>query len=305
MKLKLGLPIAIVVLLSISSCTKDHPYTSDISKEINVRGSIDGVANSGVKTRASDASWEDGDQIGVFMRRTETDLSSALAVNVPYTTDGSDSFTPVSSGILLPFQNEMVSFIAYYPYTASLDGLNYSIDVSDQSNLADIDLMYAYNEEGINSTTDVNLTFVHQLSKIDLSITMMAGGPGLNGLRVEITDINTKASFSLNDGSIINESESSPQNISFQVNGDGSLAQAILLPNKSLTNKKLVFTLGEISYSYNLSNATIEKFDKSTKYILKVNLKPGVGNPVVISDASIVDWTEELIEDIEAGENKK
>ena len=305
MKQKLSLLFGIIILLSTMSCMRDYPNSSDASKEIKISASIDGSSYNGVKTRASNSSWDAGDAIGVFMKKSTNCLSSALKLNVKYiTVDGTSTFSPFqSNGINFPFQNEKIDFIAYYPFKEELTDLNYSIDVSNQSNLAEIDLLYADNVKGIdNSTENVNLSFKHQLSKIVLNITMEEGGPDLNGLKAEITDVNTKASFSLVDSSI--SKENTPRNISFNVSENGTLAEVILLPTKSLTDKKLLFTLGENSYSYNLSNATIKSFEKSTKYTLNVRLKPGVGVALEVVSNSIVDWeSESIAEDIDIDED--
>ena len=283
---------------------QDYPNPSDIIKEINVFAFIDGSSNYGVKTRASNSSWDKNDEIGIFMMKANSPLSSALASNAKYVTkEGSPFFSPaLSHEIHFPFHEEMVDFLAYYPYKETLDNLNYSIDVSDQSTLERIDLLYANNVKGVvSSNKDVNLTFKHQLTKVILNITKEEGGPDLDGLKAEITNQNTKATFSLVNGTIDNENE--PANISFNVSSDGTIAQAILLPTASLIDKKLMITLGTSTYSYDLGeNKTIKSFDASTKYILKVGLKSGIGVTVENVSTTIEDWLEGPTEEVTADE---
>lgn len=276
MKFRFSSLIAILALLNILSCMQDYPNPNDVQKEIKVDGSIDGATNSGVKTRALNNKWEKNDAIGIFMKKSGANLAqSALAPNAKYvTTDGSSNFSPVPSNeIYFPLNEEKVDFISYYPYSEKLDDFNYPVDVTDQSKLAKIDLMYAGNVKGIDSSTEnVNLSFKHQLSNLVLNITMEEGGSDLSELKAEITNAHSKASFSLIDGTLNNLSD--PSNISFNVSTDGTLAQVILLPTTSLLDQKLVLTLGTSIYSYDLSeNATIKTFDKSTKYTLEVTLE--------------------------------
>lgn len=305
MNCRLILFLSAIVLLNVSSCMQDHPNTSDITKEINVFAFIEGASNSKLKTRASNSSWDKNDEIGLFMMKGNTTLtSSALASNAKYVTkEGTSFFSPaLSHEIHFPFHEEMVDFIAYYPYKETLDNLNYSIDVSDQSTLERIDLLYANNVKGVvSSNKDVNLTFKHQLCKVVLNISKEEGGLDLDGLKAEITNQNTKATFSLANGTISNENE--PANISFSVSSDGALAQAILLPTASLIDKKLKLTLGTSTYSYDLGeNKTIKSFDASTKYTLKVGLKAGIGVTVENVTTTIEDWLEGPTEDITAEE---
>ena len=300
--------LAIVVLLSLSACMQDHPNASDVRKEVKVSASIDGAQSQSVKTRATNNSWEAGDVIGLFMKKSDEVLTtSALALNAKYATNnGNSSFNAVdeSNKIYFPFHNEEVDFIAYYPYKETLSDLSYPVDVSDQSDLSKIDLMYSNDAKKINSTSEnVKLTFFHQLSNIILNISMIDApeDEDLSELNVKITDVNTKASFSLVDGTLSSEAE--PKSVSFNVSTDGKTAQAILLPNESLTNSCLVFTTKESSYSFDLSQASIDSLNMSTKYTFNVTLKPGQVEIEGIT-TTIEDWTNGGSKDITADEVK-
>lgn len=298
--------LAIFGMLSLTSCMQDHPSPSDVQKEIKVSASIEGATNVGVKTRVTGDSWNDGDAIGIFMKKSESTLSlPALAENAKYVNTGSSGFFPAQSNeIYFPFNDDKVDFIAYYPHTNLLDDLNYLVDVSDQSYLSDIDLLYSNNANGINASNgEVNLTFKHQLSKIILNISMADDSDyDLTGLKAEITNVNTTASFSLIDGTIANESGS--KDVSFKMSDDGKSAQAILLPASSLESMSLVLTLEGISYSLNLSEAKrITSFVKSTKHTLNITLKPGESPEIESMTATIEDWIDGKTEDLIAEEN--
>ncbi len=301
--------IAVIGLLSTTSCMQDHPDLVDASKEIKVSAFIDDASNLGVKTRVSDNTWNKDDAIGIFMKNTGEDLSeNALALNNKYiNTDASNSFKPAPSDVInFPFHEEKVDFIAYYPYFESINDFTYEVNVSDQTDLAKIDLLYSNNVNDINSLTqNVDLLFEHQLSKVVLNISIEAGGPELTGLNVGIRNVNTKAAFSLIDGKLTDTQDST--SISFNINVIGNRAEAILLPITNFTDEKLVFTIGEFSYSYNLKeNKQITSFNKSTQYTFNVLLKPGAGVIVESVTSSIQDWTVVKAEEsITANEDKK
>ncbi|MDD2475138.1 MAG: fimbrillin family protein, partial [Dysgonamonadaceae bacterium] len=298
------LPVATIALLSLSACMKDSPNPSDVTKEINVKASIEGL--SGVNkpnTRATNTSWENGDAIGIFMKNNGTDLSlSALAINAKYITSGSDAFTPADEDnkIELPF-NKSVDFIAYYPYTDELDDrLNYKIDVSDQTNLPKIDLLYSQNLDNINSTS-VDLTFQHQLVKMIFNI-VSNPETDLTVLSMGITNMNTRADFSLEDGTINNESN--PETVLLNLNESKTAGQAILLPTSVLSNNSLIIKFENTSYSIDLSEIDgVNSFDKTTRYTFNLTLKQGEDPTLESVSKSIEDWVDGPHKDITVDED--
>ncbi len=307
MKLRIIPATALIGMLCITSCMEDRPNPSDVQKEIKVSATIEGSITSRANTRASNSTWHDADAIGIFMKyNDEAPLSlSALAINAKYATDGTGIFYATESNqIYFPFNDDKVDFIAYYPHTNSLDGLHYPIDVSNQSSLPDIDLLYSNNSKGISASKGIaELIFKHQLSKVILNISMFDNTQqDLTGLTAQIMNVNTKATFSLIDGTLSDEGDKN--NVQFNMSDNGKLAQAILLPASSLDNISLVLTLDSISYSLSLSAAkNITSFDKSTKHTLNVTLKPGEGPEVDSVTATIEDWVDGTKEDFIADED--
>ena len=89
--------------------------------------------------------WDAGDKIGVFMVKNGTGLDASGIVgggdNVAYTTTtGNGTFTPTAGGLKFPADGSAVDFIAYYPYTGSLDNYTYAVDLTDQRRPSTIDL---------------------------------------------------------------------------------------------------------------------------------------------------------------------
>lgn len=283
--------MAFVLMLSFFSCSQDDPVEEDIRKEVMVTATFRGLSSS-VTPRALDNSWETGDAIGLFMKGVNTNLSEdALAYNVKYTTTGSTAFKNLSeSKVYFPFDKSKVDFISYYPYKENLNGLTYPVDVSDQSSLSAIDLMYSDNAKGANSTNEnVNVEFEHQLSNVIVSVDIGDTGKEPTDFSVKITNVNTKASFSLANG-LISDAKAIGD-VSFNVDATNTKAQAILLPDIDLTDNTLVVTIDESSYLYDLSKSNPDKsFEKSKKYEFELTLRAGQGPDLDGLTATIKDW---------------
>lgn len=170
MKKYFNLLVSIIILVSYSSCSYSESIEENVRKEVRISASFENLSDdSKVTTRAVDNAWESGDAIGVFMKKAGVTLEHpALSENAKYTTAGTSSFTPAreTDKLYYPFDKSDVDFISYYPYTASLNGMNYEIDVADQSNLSDIDLLYSNNIAAVNfDNVNINLNFAHTVNK--------------------------------------------------------------------------------------------------------------------------------------------
>ena len=295
--------MAIVTLLSFSSCSEENSTENDVRKEVKVTATFSGLSASGiVTTRAVDDGWEVGDAIGLFMKKAGTTLEyPVLADNVKYTTDGSLAFENLSENkVYYPFDKSNVDFIAYYPYTENITDFIYKVDVSDQSKLANIDLMYSNNVTAKNYTTEsINLDFKHQLTKVVLKIAENNSDNTTGDFTAKITNAQKNANFSLVDGTLTVGDELA--DISFNVDNTAKTAEAILLPDTNLTNKEFLITIGDISYSYSLNKSVdIKSFDPATKCEYSITIEPNSGRVLSNVTATITDWitvTEDIIAD--------
>ena len=286
--------LAIITLLSFSSCSEKNSIENDVRKEVKVTATFSGLSASGiVTTRAVDDGWEVGDAIGLFMKKAGTTLEyPVLADNVKYTTDGSLAFENLSENkVYYPFDKSNVDFIAYYPYRSNLNEFIYKVDVSDQSNLANIDLMYSNNVKAKNYTTDsINLDFKHQLTKVVLKIVENNSDNTTGDFTAKIKNARKNANFSLVDGKLTVGDELA--DISFNVDNATLTAEAILLPDTDLTDKEFVITIGDISYSYSLNKSTeITSFQASTKCEYNITIEPNDDRILNNVTAKITDWT--------------
>ena len=290
-----------MLLLTLLSCGQDSTneievekeVCDDLKKEVIINAYFYNITGSGsIMTRATGNAWEDGDFIGLFMKKAGSALSqNALEENVQLRTDGVSRFTYLQEKkVYFPFNKERVDFISYYPYRSSLDGLNFKIDVSDQTNLSAIDLMYSDNAKDENSDNNaVDLNFVHQLTKIVFTIDINNSGKDLSDISAKITNVNTNADFSLIDGTITNKS--SPKDVALNKNKLGTVLQAILLPDDDLSKINLVIDFAGTTYTYPLNRTTtIKAFEKSKLCAYNIILNAGQGSIIESVNATITDW---------------
>lgn len=243
----------------------------------------------GVTSRVSGASWDENDEVGIFMTTAEEEYS-----NYKYLakTDGS----LVADGQVLKYPaSGASSFIAYYPYTASLSGKIYTVNVSDQSDPKKIDLLYSNNATGIQPNDQVVLRFQHKLSQIVLNI-QKEGDLDINGMAIKVSGMNTTANFDLNDGTLTATDSKADFNMNVQTEGNTGTAEAIVIPAADLTGATLTFTLADgKNFAWTIDSPEAdESFKAGTKYIYTATISNTNGQPAVeMGKATIEDWTEQ------------
>jgi hypothetical protein len=148
-----------------------------------------------------------------------------------------------------------VDFVAYYPQQTLTDDMM-TLDVSSQSSLPAIDVMYAETASTTAAPLDkehpqVAFSFSHRLTKLELTIAPGKGlqASDLKGMKVEITNQRTHGSYyPLIDG--IDIAATPVQTVTLNTNAGGTFSEAILLPNTDadginevVAGREIVFTL--------------------------------------------------------------
>lgn len=289
MKLGKFLSMGMLSVLVFTACVDndDKSEWNDGSQPINFTSSIQGV-----KSRAVDNKWTAGDKVGIFMKAANGDLSAATAANKLHTTDqdGNLSASNAENALYYPTDGSSVDFVAYYPFTTSLAGNVYKVDVATQTDQPAIDLLYSNNAKGFAKGTAAKpqLQFVHKLSQIVFNIEKDATIPTLDGLKVTFKGMNTKADFALADGTLSNAG--TVASINAVVDVPAAVAKTIVLPAAALADVKVVFELNSKTYIADYPQADLEG---ARKYIHTVKLSDSNGQPVIeMAPATITDWIE-------------
>lgn len=280
--------------LMMSSCSKDQSQRDKLADQ-----SI--TFNAGLKKATSQnaltTSWATNDQIGIFMVDHGTNTISQGASNRLYSNTATGFKATAGQEIYYPVSDSKVDFIAYYPYSAAIGSLgNYPIDISSQTNLAGIDLLWAKADNtgaGYNKTssTNVPLTFDHKLAKLVILTKPAAGMDNTTtdwkGMAISIQGMNTKADFALANGAMTNPN--SKANITPYTATQGAQYEAIVLP-ATFTNAgdlKITFQIGADVFTW--SSQAGESFQAGKQYTYTIDItKTGVN----FGGMTINDWTE-------------
>ena len=302
---------AIIVTGGFISCNQNNIEEGAFNQKREVTFASKIVNVSEPKTRASGQTWHAEDSIGIYMLNNTGDVVVENRNNVKYINDkesseGKDIFKPDNEIIYFPNDDSYVKFMSYYPYTKSITNDIYKVDVSSQTSLPAIDLLYSfdksteYNKATVNKI--VKLTFDHQLTKININVKPGEELPDdyLDELSVHIEGLNTTADFNLMTGVLDNtenETDISTRGTTAVV-GYNSSFEAIVLPEDP-TEAKIVFDLnnGDGGNNDMFSWTFKEKmFEKSTEYNYNVIIK----RSGIVVEATINPWKDGGISNIEA-----
>lgn len=285
MKTKQLLAATLAFIALVSSCKKDdyRKLEKTNPSEVKFTSRILGTT----ATKANGNAWDANDEIGVFMKQG-TGLSNILAANKKYTTNGNGNFTAKGGDIINYPETGQVDFIAYYPYSTGINGTSLNVNVSDQSNLAKIDVMYSDNAKNLGKNSGpASLEFTHKLAKIELIVKAGTGVNNLTGLRTAYNNVPTVSSMDLSTGVISAGSTNANVNAKVTAQNADQFVEAILIPG-DYSAKEVVFTVGSDNYKWTLpANLT---YENGKKYTYNITLQVG-GLVAVTGNAIITDWT--------------
>jgi len=258
------------------------------------------IITMGTHTKASGSNWDALDAIGVYMYE-ENDVNVVEnRSNIKYVTESSGttgSFVATGTVIYFPDNGDKVRFMAYYPYSTSLTGDVYQVNVADQSSQPLIDLLYSFDENAKYDKTTPNkkvpLVFDHQLTKIYVNVKAGEGltNDDLQGIGVSFLDLNTEADFNLVIGELSNQDVPAEIVTRPLVAKEGYAAsfEAIVIPTDGTPNAQIKFDLNKGDadtksdvYTWNFDSA----LNKSTKYTYNVT----VSRSGIVVEATINDW---------------
>jgi hypothetical protein len=292
MKVKEFVLLALPVML-LSACGSDEVTQVNNNQKVPLQ------VTSGILTRATGTQWQKDDAIGIFMLKAGSASISESAVNRRYTTsDGNTSFAATSDQtIYYPVDGSQVDFVAYYPQQTLTDDMM-TLDVSSQSSLPAIDVMYAETASTTAAPLDkehpqVAFSFSHRLTKLELTIAPGKGlqASDLKGLKVEITNQRTHGSYyPLIDG--IDIAATPVQTVVLNTNAGGTASEAILLPSTAATGispvvpgRELLFTLAATGEVFRWAIPDTKYFNQGDRNIYNITInRTGVDVTATISD---------------------
>ena len=290
--------IGITFFASCSDTDVDGGLIAD-ANQANFSGKI-----GELQTRVTENSWENGDAVGIYALNAGAELSETTIFdgksNVKYTSDAEGVFTAAATPINFPNEGDL-DFVAYYPYHATITDYKYNIDVTDQSNLADIDLLYSNNAKGQNkSNPNVALNFNHMLSKLVLNIQLGENLTSLQGLTASINDVIVDGELALADGVVTTGTtrKDITPHVTVASGSETATVAGILVPGQDMKDVTIVFNLGENKYEW---TPTSQELNSTYRYAYTVKLNVDEsGQPIVVPvkiGATINDWNDPNIGD--------
>ena len=255
-----------------------------------------------LQTRVTDNAWDAGDAIGIYALKAGNPLSDAAIhdgkSNVKYTTSGNGAFKAAGAPISFP-ETGSLDFVSYYPYKTAITDYKYPIDVSSQSNLAAIDLLYSNNAKGESKDIkNVDLDFNHMLSKLVFGVELGTDLTSLEGLTITIKDVVVDGVFALAEGTVAKGStkKNIAPTVNIAENKKTATAAAIVVPGQNLQDVEIVFTLGGNKFEW---TPTSQELASSMKYSYSFKLTlDGEGAPTIVPvKATISDWIDGYIGD--------
>jgi formylglycine-generating enzyme required for sulfatase activity len=243
------------------------------------------------RTSAAGSQWLTTDRVGIFMY-TSGEALSATSIREgadnrrysPQTAAASSALSPVAAADSIYFpQSGAVDFTAYYPWKASGAGAGqinsyvYPIDLSDQSDPAAIDLLYARKTNASKNTPTVSLTFTHQLSKITLHIKAGAdlGAVSLSAATATLGGMPVTAGFALASGAIVSPGAAADfQALKAAAAATGFAAsfEALILPQTAGAGRRAVFSAEGTPYEWAVPDDAV--FEAGKNYIYSLSVHP-------------------------------
>ena len=280
MKISNLLTLGLLSTCLFTACSDDDDNSIKETENVVFNSQI-----SSVQSRVNGTTWDDNDEVGIFMQ-----VEGAEVANKKYLAQANGSLTAAPEYAFRYPATGTASFLAYYPYNASLTGKSAAVSVADQSNLSKIDFLYSNNATSIQKGETVTLKFTHKLSKLDINVKGDETVKELKGLTVALAGMNTTATVNLADGGLT--ANDSKADINLKVNDAGTFAEAIVLPTATVANTKLVFALNGKTYEWAMTLPD-NKIEAGCKYTFNATVSIFEGQPVVkMGNAEITDWTD-------------
>lgn len=280
----------IVAAMLATACTEEESFNQIASGE--------GITfTSSVASRATDNSFEIGDEIGISMYANGAFASSAT--NVRYTTVDGTTFTGTDITWEAAGGASSAVFIGVYPYKdGSISSTTYSFTISneDGATLSGNDVMYACSSDIKTGTSNVSLDFKHKLVKVVMNVKKQ-DGTAITDATVTIDKQQLAGTMDLLNDGTVTATQGTEQTISFVYNS-GSQYEAIVMPSEVVAGRAITITSDGKTYSCPVGDLA---FESGTKMTLSATIIEGTGtgdvtiiNPQVIS---VVEWTGGVSED--------
>ncbi|WP_165044476.1 fimbrillin family protein [Dysgonomonas sp. ZJ709] len=300
--------IFITSLILLSGCddnTQENNFQNNNEVRFESAMTIDNQEKSTKITQdelnPDKSKWEVNDKIGVLVVNKESTEVLSEYKNLQFKAlegNNATAFEAVGEKIYYPEDGKRLVFKAYYPF---IDNNQWqenevAIDLTDQTDLSKLDLLYATANNGNNGyatadqNTPVSLVFKHQLSMLSMSIASSDN----SSLEIKIQNTPGKVLFDVKTGLLKTEESSKESTFSIPLNKKNNKYESVLSSIES-DNAVLIIKQGDKEYKHELSK-TFATLEKGKKHKLNITIKNGM-----LANGNIEEWGEENGEDVVLG----
>ena len=301
----------------LASCAKEmvfEPIAEDPNLiPLNISGSIDQVA-----TRATAEGFVNGDAVGLFaVNYSENNtIAGTLAAegnqadNVKYVFDEPNyKWVPVKP-VYYKDINTHVDLYLYYPYQGEISDVsaaNFEVK-KDQSTAATAtalsgyeasDWMWGKATDITPSESRVQIPLSHKLSAIQVTLNEGTGWDQgefeAQAKSVIVTNTTRKATLNYATGEVIPVGNPQLDGIVMCPQTDGTFRAVVIPQTMDAGTSLFSITVNGISYSFTQNNPVSYQQGKQLNVSININKKAPTGDyELVLADAQIIDWTEDL-----------
>ncbi len=296
--------------LMLAACAED---TIDMPGAVNENMPIRLGAAYPTASRASDAGFEDGDNMGVYVMDYQNDTPQEItgddihADNVKFKFNGSDNSWSVATEIYWTSNTTPADIIGYYPFMSTIDdetSVPFSIarrqDLSGNENepggYEASDFLWAKALKVMPTSSRVNLTFSHLMAGVRVNLEKGTGfeDDEWNNLdkTVLVSNIVPDATINLAEGTVTGV-EGSPISVTpYKHNEDW---RAIVIPQKVSAGEIIAVSVDGISYKLIREEGITYQGGKLHSFTITVNKLTSTGDyEFNLSDEAISAWIDDV-----------
>lgn len=247
-------------------------------EENEVSSSVSRVTISPIITRATEVNFEDNDQIGLTITKSDgtvhannelmTFSNGVFAGNLNWYAEG----------------NEPSTLVAYYPYDEAGAPTSFSVQTDQTSGYGKSDLMAASKSEVVPSVNSISMPFRHMLTKLVINVT---NETGLDISSVVLQGSIPTANLNLEALSVTANENTPAANITAQQVEANKTYRAIIIP-QTVALTLAVTTSNNKTLTQRLVSTTLVQ---SGQYSVNIRVLP---DDILVSlSGEITNWTDE------------
>ncbi|MBE9487695.1 MAG: fimbrillin family protein [Bacteroidetes bacterium] len=289
-----------------AGCSKQEKLTTQ-NDEISFAPKINMEQTKTTMTESGSATWKQSDVLGIYINHPvqandrENILYTRGATSGAWTTAETPSYWTKNTE-----SDASIEFFGYYPGVALNGGEIVMPAINAQNgDISGQDFLYTSAvEKGKTTGSPVELSFSHALAlvQLDVKIDESVKNADLNNVKIIGTNVALGTAptfgFDFGTGSItgITADETGEKGEILLTVADGSktlsttVKSYFILVNAGTTDRTFAFDYNNITVNTTVSSTpTGIQFEAGKRYIYNVTIS---NNPILISEPTIVDWTE-------------